>query len=109
MLLVLPNFVLVKLEDVKLPAVHAMKRIFALPSVEGVLLVDATNAFNELNRQVTLRNVEVVCPVLAPILANTYRQDALLFSGGNTILSSEGTTQGDLLAMAICMLLELCL
>ena len=82
-------------------AVHAMKRIFALPSVEGVLLVDATNAFNELNRQVTLRNVEVACPVLAPILANTYRQDALLFSGGNTILSSEGTTQGDPLAMAM--------
>ena len=47
-------------------AVHAIKWIFALPSVEGVLLVDATNAFNELNHQVTLWNVEVVCPVLAP-------------------------------------------
>ena len=82
-------------------AVHAMKQIFALPSVGGVLLVDATNAFNELNHQVTLRNVEVVCPVLAPILANTYQQDVLLFSGGNTILSSEGITQGDPLAMAM--------
>ena len=28
-------------------AVHAMKQVFALPSVDGVLLVDATNAFNE--------------------------------------------------------------
>ena len=53
-------------------AVHAMKRIFISPSVDGILLVDATNAFNELNRQVTLRNVEAVCPVLAPILVNTY-------------------------------------
>ena len=82
-------------------AVHEMKQIFALPAVEGVLLVDATNAFNELNRQVTLHNVEAVCPVLAPILTNTYRQDAFLFTGGNTILSCEGTTQGDPLAMAM--------
>ena len=82
-------------------AVHAMKQIFSSPSVDGVLLVDATNAFNELNRQVTLRNVEAVCPVLAPILVNTYRQDASLFTGGHTIFSSEGTTQGDPLAMAM--------
>ena len=73
-------------------SLHAMKQIFALPAVDGVLLVDATNAFNELNRQVTLHNVEAVCPVLVPILTNTYHQGAFLFTGGNTILSSEGTT-----------------
>ena len=82
-------------------AVHAMKRIFSFPSVDGVLLVGATNAFNELNRQVTLRNVEAVCPVLAPILVNTYRQDAFLFTEDHAIFSSEGTTQGDPLAMAM--------
>ena len=81
-------------------AVHAMKRIFSSPSVDAVLLVDASNAFNELNRQVTLRNVEAICPVLAPILINTYRQDAFLFAGSH-IFSSEGTTQGDPLAMAM--------
>ena len=69
--------------------------------VDGVLLVDAKNAFNELNRQVTLRKVEVLCPSLAPILINTYRTDAFLFTGGRTIFSSEGTTQGDPLAMAM--------
>ena len=37
--------------------VHAVKQIFASPSVDGVLLVDATNAFNELNHQVTLHNI----------------------------------------------------
>ena len=82
-------------------AVHAMKQIFSSPSVDAVLLVDASNAFNELNRQVTLRNVEAICPVLAPILINTYRQDTFLFAGGHTIFSSEGTTQGDPLAMAM--------
>ena len=39
--------------------------------------------------------------MLAPILTNTYRQDALLFTGGSTIFSSEGTTRGDPLAMAM--------
>ena len=79
-------------------AVHAMKQIFDLPEVDGVLLVDAKNAFNELNRQVTLRNVEALCPSLAPILIYT---DAFLFTGGRTIFSSEGTTQGDPLTMAM--------
>ena len=88
-------------------AVLAMKRIFSSPSVDGVLLVGATNAFNELNRQVTgLRNVEAIFPVLAPILIITYRQDAFLFTGGHTIFLSEGTTQGDP-SQWPCMLLEL--
>ena len=82
-------------------ALHAMKWIFSSPSVDAVLLVDASNAFNELNRQVALCNVEAICPVLAPILINTYRQDAFLFAGDHTIFSSEGTTQGDPLAMAM--------
>ena len=48
-------------------------------SVDRVL-VDAiyTNAFNELNRQVTLHNIEAICPVLASILITTYCQDAFL-------------------------------
>ena len=38
---------------------------------------------------------------LAFLLANTYRSDANLFVGGETILSQEGTTQSDPLAMAM--------
>ena len=82
-------------------AVHAIKQIFSSPSVDGVLLVDATNAFYELNHQVTLCDVEAACPVLASILINTYCQDAFLFTEGHTIFSSEGTTQGDPLAMVM--------
>ena len=38
---------------------------------------------------------------MSNIVINTYRTDAKLFVGGETILSREGTTQGDPLAMAM--------
>ena len=37
-------------------------------------------------RQVTLRNAEVICPVLAPILINTYRCEAFLFTGPSFLM-----------------------
>ena len=68
---------------------------------EGLLLADAMNAFNCLNREVYLRNIQHVCPALSPIAINTYRQPARLIVGGEVILSSEGTTQGDPIAMPL--------
>ena len=38
-------------------AVHAMRAIYDDPSTEAVLLVDASNAFNNLNRHVALHNI----------------------------------------------------
>ena len=64
-----------------------------------MLLVDASNAFNSLNRLVTLHNIRRLCPPLATILINTYRAPTELFVDGDVILSQEGTTQGDPLAM----------
>ena len=70
-------------------------------SAEAVILVDAENAFNKLNRKVALHNIQFTCPNFAVILINTYRNPARLFIvGGGEILSMEGTTQGDTLAMA---------
>ena len=63
--------------------------------------MDATNAFNELNDQVTVYNVEAICPVFAPILTNTYCQDTFLFTKGHAIFLSKGMTQGDPLAMVM--------
>ena len=63
------------------------------------MLVDATNAFNSLNRQATLRNIQHFCPSFSTILINTYRVDVVLYIEGSTLLSEEGTTQGDSLAM----------
>ena len=54
-------------------AVHAMRRIFHHPDTEGVLLVDATNAFNTINRQAALQNISIICPSIAQILINTHR------------------------------------
>jgi hypothetical protein len=82
-------------------AIHAMEQVFADEGTEAMILVDASNAFNCLNRQVTLLNCGAVCPALSHILINTYRNNSRLFVDGQCILSKEGTTQGDPLAMAM--------
>lgn len=46
-------------------AAHGMRSLFSREDTEGVLLVDATNAFNSLNRQVALRNIRTT-PVPIP-------------------------------------------
>ena len=80
-------------------AIHATRLTFSADTTEGALLVDASNAFNSLNRQVALHNIERLCPALSTVLTNTYRDPAHLFVDGNVLLSQEGTTQGDPLAM----------
>ena len=83
-------------------AVHAMHSIFEEEETDAVLLIDASNAFNALNRAAALHNIRVLCPPLATYAINTYRQPARLFiTGGSELKSAEGTTQGDPLAMAI--------
>ena len=80
-------------------AVHAVRSAFESDGNEALLLADASNAFNSLNRQVALHNIQRICPPLSTILINTYRAPTELFVDGDTILSQEGTTQGDPLAM----------
>ena len=83
-------------------AIHAMHAIYMAGETDGVLLIDANNAFNALNRQAALHNIRVQCPIIATYAINTYRLSARLFiTGGQEILSAEGTTQGDLLAMGL--------
>ena len=83
-------------------AVHAMRDIFTHEDTEGILLVDAANAFNNLNRKAALHNMKLICPALATILTNTYQSLTRMFvSGGGEVLSRKGTTQGDPLGMAM--------
>ena len=60
-------------------AIHSMKRIFDEDTTDGIILVDAANAFNCLNRMVALHNVQYICPAFATVLINTYRNPARLF------------------------------
>ena len=80
-------------------AVHATRSAFGSDESEAALLVDATNAFNALNCQAALHNIRRLCPPIATILINSYRSPTELFVDGDVILSQEGTTQGDPLAM----------
>ena len=83
-------------------AVHAMRNIFDEQETEAVLLIDAANAFNSVNRNVFLHNINVICPAIAIYVNNCYSLPSRLFIiGGCEIKSSEGTTQGDPIAMAV--------
>ena len=75
-----------------------MKNLFEDEVAEAMLMVDASNS---LNREAALRSTRILCPVLAPMLTNMYRSHSMLFINGGHILSQEGTTQGDPLAMAM--------
>lgn len=83
-------------------AIHAMRQVFADQDVHGALLVDASNAFNTINRHAALHNIKSICQPLYQILLNTYRAPIrCIICGDGEITSSEGTTQGDPLAMAM--------
>lgn len=78
-----------------------MNAIFEDDDTEAMLFIDASNAFNQLNRKVSLLNSHTVCPALAHSIINTYRIPSTLYVGGESIVSAEGTTQGDPLGLAI--------
>ncbi len=80
-------------------AIHTARKCLESDDSQAILLVDATNAFNSLNRKAALHNIRRICPELATILINTYREPADLLVDGDCIRSQEGTTQGDPLAM----------
>jgi hypothetical protein len=90
--------------------VHAAKLLWQEHSDEeewGFLLVDASNAFNEGNRLLMLWTVRHEWPSGARYVFNCYRHFAILVIRNGyddqflTILSKEGVTQGDPLAMVM--------
>ena len=72
-----------------------MHSIYEYFETEAIFLLDASNAFNSLDRQVALRNISLLVSAIHPILVNTYRKPSDLFVFGTRLLSQEGTTQGD--------------
>ena len=53
-------------------AIHSMREIFTHENTDAVLLVEASNAFNQVNCQSALHNISNLCPSFATILKSTY-------------------------------------
>ena len=69
---------------------------------DAILLVDASNAFNSLNRQSLLHNISYLYPAIAILVKNCYSTPSRLFIvEGTEITSREGITQGDPVSMSI--------
>ena len=81
-------------------AMHTMSQVFVEEGTDGILLIDAIKAFNQMNRSVALHNIQITCKEMSLYISNTYRSPSRLYiCGGGEIFSQEGTTQGDPLAM----------
>ena len=62
--------------------------------------MDTNNAFNSINRKEALRNIQGTCPSFNKSLINSYHSPLrLIILGDAERQSTEGTTQGDNLAM----------
>ena len=82
--------------------VHALHEIYEDQSSDAVLLVNASNTFNSINRNAFLHNITIMYPPLARHVRNCYYANFQLFIiGGGEIQSMEVTTQDDPTAMAI--------
>ena len=78
-------------------AIHAMNDLYlqnCTSSDWGVLLVDASNAFNSLNRAALLWNIRILWPRCSRFLFNTYNGHAALVVRGaeEFLYSKEGVS-----------------
>ena len=81
-------------------AIHAIYDVYQQDETDAVLLVDADNAFNSINKKAMLHNISLTCPLITTFIANCYMEPARLFVAWNhEIKSREDTTQGDPTAM----------
>ena len=81
-----------------------MRQFFSNEENDGMLLIDADNAFNRVNRQTALWNVQFICPSMKFALINMYRSPTRIFMNGKDSffeLASQEATQGCPLAMAM--------
>ena len=81
--------------------VHSIRESFFEEDTEAVLLVEANNTLNSLNRMNALHSIRHLCPSVATFLINTYGAPTELFIDSHVNLSLEGTTQGDPLAIPV--------
>ena len=83
-------------------AIHSVRDMFN-SNDWGLLMVDARNTFNSINRSSLLWNVRILWPRASRFIFNTYRgHSPLIVNGSQEILfSCEGVIQGDPLSMFV--------
>jgi len=94
-----------KLKSTIETAIHAVRKSYKDEN-RCLLLVDADNTFNKLNRKVSLENIKTVCVPMYRYLHNSYNTPTMLLyiskmGATYSTLSQEGVTQGDNAAMAM--------
>ena len=83
-------------------AIHSINTMYEYMNTFAILLVDAKNVFNSLNRQSFLHDISCLCPSLVMFVKNCYSTLSILFiAGGTDVTSKKGTTQGDTVSMTI--------
>ena len=86
-------------------AIHAVYEMFNKESTEAVLMVNASNPFNTINREAFLHNTKILCPSISTYINNCYLSPTDLYiQGVRCIKSEERTTKSDPTAMVISAL-----
>ena len=70
-------------------AIHAVHDIFKYYTADAVLLIDAENAFNAVNRKAML-HISVICPVISTYISSCYNTPARLFIIGGKFYQRKG-------------------
>ena len=76
--------------------IHSVERIIREVGDEKdlvMLKVDFTNAFNLVNRDVFLDQVQRICPEILPWVVYSYSQAAVMYAGDTTFTCSQSTTR----------------
>lgn len=54
-------------------AIHTMSQVFEEEGTDGILLIDASNAFKQMNRSAASHSIQITCKEMAHYVINTYR------------------------------------
>ena len=60
-------------------AIHAVHDIFEDNTTEAVLLIDAEDAFNSINRKAMLHNISVLCSIISRYISNCHNAPTRFF------------------------------
>ena len=77
-----------------------MRRIYEDPATEGILLIDASNAFNSLNRKAALNNIKYTCPEFSCLILSNYQYLLLnLIEAGDDFIGEPSSCLSDIMVL----------